>query len=142
MFKTTAVTAEPLTVKQIGVTVWILRLCETAFEHRAVTAVGEAFREAVEREASDIVVDLNRAAKVSAAGVATLTAMAEEMLARNGALWIAAPWSEGAGYTLRPIQEPGTRGLVGLSPVLDLAIADYGDEETVFANLHTALTCT
>ena len=114
--------SEPLSVKRVGATVWIFRLLES-LEHRAVPALREAFREAIERDANDVVVDLAIVGSVSDEGAAALAEMADLMRDRSGALWIAAPRPEGDGYTLRPVQEPAPDGLAGVSPALDGALA-------------------
>lgn len=109
-------------MKRIGASVWILRLVES-LELRAVPALREAFHEAINRDASEVVVDLAMADSVSAEGAAELAAMADLMHGRNGALWIAAPRQEGDGYTLRPIQERAPDGLAGVHPALDDALS-------------------
>lgn len=109
-------------MKRIGASVWILRLRES-LELRAVPALREAFHEAINRDASDVVVDLAMADSISADGAAALADMADLMRGRNGALWVAAPRLEGDGYTLRPVQERAPDGLVGVHPALDDALS-------------------
>lgn len=113
--------AAPLTIRRIGASVWILRVLES-LELRAVPALREAFRVAVASDAHDVVVDLATAETISSEGAAALVEMADFMHGRSGALWIAAPRVNGNGYTLRPIQETGPDGLVGVSPALDGAL--------------------
>ena len=116
-----AISAEPLAVKRVGNTVWILRLLES-LEGAAVSTLCGAVSEAVEGDATDVVVDLGTVATVSLEGAAALVGMADLMRSRNGALWIAAARPDDAGYTLRPIHRPTTAGLMGISPALDRAL--------------------
>ena len=122
MTKVRTLSSESVSVKRIGASVWILRLLES-LELRAVPALREAFHEAIEREANDVVVDLASVGSVSVEGVAALADMADVMRGRHGALWIAAPRLEGNGYTLRPIQARVPDGLAGISPALDDALS-------------------
>lgn len=114
--------SEPVSVRRVGASVWILRLLES-LEFRAVPALREAFREAIKSDANDVVVDLGTAGSISADGAAALAEMVDLMRGRNGALWIAAPRSEGDGYTLRPVLEPAPDGLAGVSSALDGALS-------------------
>lgn len=122
MTRVRTLSLEPVSVKRIGASVWILRLLES-LELRAVPALREAFREAIDRDANDVVVDLASVGSVSVEGVAALAEMADLMRGRHGALWIAAPRLEGDGYTLRPVQERAPDGLAGISPALDDALS-------------------
>jgi len=122
MTRVRTLSSEPVSVKRIGASVWILRLFES-LELRAVPALREAFQEAINRDASEVVVDLAMADSVSAEGAAALADMADLMHGRNGALWIAAPRQDGDGYTLRPIQERAPDGLAGVHPALDDALS-------------------
>lgn len=122
MTRVRTLSLEPVSVKRIGASVWILRLLES-LELRAVPALREAFREAIDRDANDVVVDLASVGSVSVEGVAALAEMANLMRGRHGALWIAAPRLEGDGYTLRPVQERAPDGLAGISPALDDALS-------------------
>ena len=54
----------------------------------------------------------------------TLVAMADLMLGRGGVLWIAARWADGAGHTLRAIEEHGPDALLGVTPALDAALEE------------------
>lgn len=119
---TQAPPAGPLTVQRVGTDVWILRLLES-LEQDAVSALRDAFGEAIERDATDVVVDLGAVAIVSVEGAAAIAAMADLMHGRKGALWVAAARSDGDGYTLRPVHEPTREGLVGVSRALDDALA-------------------
>lgn len=122
MTRVRTLSLEPVSVKRIGASVWILRLLES-LELRAVPALREAFHEAINRDASDVVVDLASVGSVSVEGVAALADMADLMRGRHGALWIAAPRLEGDGYTLRPVQERAPDGLAGINPALDDALS-------------------
>jgi anti-anti-sigma regulatory factor len=110
-----------LAISRIGPSAWILRVVES-LETRAVPALRETFRTALENDAHDVVVDLPTAAAVSPEAAAALAEMAETMSARGGALWIAAPRPGGDGYTLRPVQRAAPDGLVGVSRALDVAL--------------------
>lgn len=116
------ISSEPVTVERIGGGVWILRVLES-LELRAVPALREAFGEAIECDASDVVVDLAMADSVSTDGAAALADMADLMHGRDGALWIAARRLEGDGYTLRPVEGRLPDGLVGVHPALDHALS-------------------
>jgi len=122
MTKVHTFSSEPLSVKRVGASVWILRL-RGSLELRAVSALREAFHEAIDRDANDVVVDLASVGSVSVEGAAALAEMADLMRGRNGALWIAAPRLEGDGYTLRPVQASALDGLAGISPALDDALS-------------------
>lgn len=113
----------PVAIRRIGANVWILRLLES-LELRAVPALREAFRVAVDGDAHDVVVDLATVDTVSTKGAAALAEMVDVMRARNGGLWIAAPRTDGDGYTLRPVQQAAPDGLVGVSPALDVALSE------------------
>jgi anti-anti-sigma regulatory factor len=121
MTKVRRLSAEPVSVKRVGASVWVLRLLEP-LELRAVTALREAFREAMDRDANDVVVDLADAPSVSAEGAAALAEMADFMRGRSGALWVAAPTPRD-GYTLRLVREPLPDGLAGINPALDDALS-------------------
>ena len=89
---------------------------------RAVPALREAFRAAVDGDAHDVVVELATTDTVSPEGAAALAEMVDVMRIRSGALWIAAPRVAGDGYTLRPVSQAAPDGLVGISPALDVAL--------------------
>lgn len=112
---------DSLVVKRIGETTWILRPKE-ALESRTVDVLRDRFLEAVDSGGQHVVVDLSDVDTIASEGAATLVAMADLMLGRSGALWIAARWPEGAGHTLRPIEEHGPQALVGVTPALDAAL--------------------
>ena len=111
----------PLAIRRVGASVWIFRLRES-LKSRAVPALREAFRAAVDADAHDVVVDLATAEAISSEGAATLAEMVDVMHVRGGAFWIAAPRVAGDGYTLRPVSQAGPDGLVGISPALDVAL--------------------
>lgn len=117
-----AYAADALSVKRVGTRTTILRLRES-LEGAAVSILYDAFDDALEHGATDVVVDLGTPSAVSVEGAATLTAMAASMRGGNRTLWIAAGWSDGSGYTLRPIRESGPTALTGVSPALDHALA-------------------
>jgi len=117
-----ALPTAPLAIRRVGASVWILRLRES-LESRAVPALREAFRVALAADAHDVVVDFATAETISPEGAAALAEMVDVMHVRSGALWIAAPRLAGDGYTLRPVSQAGPDGLVGVSPVLDVALA-------------------
>ena len=132
MTKVRTFSSEPMSVKRVGASVWILRLRES-LEQRAVPALREAFREAITRDANDVVVDLATAGSVSVEGAAALAEMADLMRGRSGALWIAAPSLEGNGYTLRPVQEPAPDGLAGVNLALDDALSALSEVRTGYS---------
>lgn len=113
-----AVAPGPVVVRRVGDAMWILRVLES-LEDGTVSALHNAFRDAIERDATDVVVDLGTVSTVSAEGATTLATMVDFTQSRNGALWIAAAWPDGTGYTLRPIHEPAPAGLIGVSAALD-----------------------
>lgn len=122
-----------LAVTRLNAGVWILRLLEP-LEGSALIALRETLRDAFASDVHDVVVDLGSVVGVSVDGAATLAVAAEIMRERGGALWVAAAWEEGAGYTLRPVNEPARGGLAGISPALDRAL-DRALECTARANL-------
>jgi len=117
-----ALPTAPLAIRRVGASVWILRLLES-LESRAVPALREAFRVALAADAHDVVVGVATAETISPEGAAALAEMVDVMHVRSGALWIAAPRPAGDGYTLRPVSQADPGGLVGVSPVLDVALA-------------------
>jgi anti-anti-sigma regulatory factor len=117
-----SVPGAPLAIRRVGASVWILRLRES-LELRAVPALREAFRVAVDADAHDVVVDFATAESISPEGAATLAEMVDVMHVRGGALWLAAPRAAGDGYTLRPVTQTTPDGLVGVTPALDGAFA-------------------
>jgi anti-anti-sigma regulatory factor len=116
----------PVVVTRIAESIWTLRPI-AALESRTVDVLRDTFLEAVDSGAQTVLVDLRETDTVSTEGVATLVAMADLMLGRNGSLWIAGP-SEAAGPTLRLIGERGPRALVGMSPALDAALGQAPDK--------------
>jgi anti-anti-sigma regulatory factor len=115
------VATPPLAIRRVGASVWILCL-RGSLKARAVQVLREAFRAAVDADAHDVVVDLATAETISNEGAATLAEMVDVMHVRGGAFWIAAPRVAGDGYTLRPVSQAGSGGLLGVSPVLDVAL--------------------
>jgi anti-anti-sigma regulatory factor len=115
--------AGAVTVTRVGRASWILRV-RGSLEHETVSALREAFGDAVRCEATDVVVDLGSITTVSPDGAATLAAMADDMRRWNRVLWIAATWPDGKGHTLRPIQEPPPAGLIGIASALDDALEE------------------
>ena len=111
----------PLTIRRVGASVWILRLRES-LELRAVAALREAFRVAVDADAHDVVVDFAATEAISPEGAAALAEMVDVMHVRSGAFWIAAPRVAGDGYTLRSVSQSAPEGLVGVSTALDVAL--------------------
>lgn len=116
-----ATTEESVIVTCVGESVWILRPI-AALESRTVGVVRDTFLEAVDSGAQEVVVDLSEVDMIVAEGAATLVAMADLMLGRNGSLWIADRRSEGSGHALRRIDGHGPRALVGVSMALDAAL--------------------
>jgi hypothetical protein len=110
-----------LSIRRVGASVWIFRLLES-LERRTVTVLRDAFRDAIDRDASDVVVDFALAEEVSTEGAAALVEMAGVMRGRCGALWIAAPTGDGHGYTLRAVHQTGPDGMLGVTPALDGAL--------------------
>jgi hypothetical protein len=80
-------------------------------------------RKHTQLNATDLVVDLGAVETITTDGAQELVAIGAFVRTRNDGFWIAAPRSRGDGYTLRPIQEDGPDGLVGLSVTLDDALA-------------------
>ncbi|MDH4102108.1 MAG: STAS domain-containing protein [Thermoleophilia bacterium] len=132
MTKVRTFSSEPISVRRVGASVWILRLRES-LEFRAAAALREAFGEAIRRDANDVVVDLATADSVSAEGAAVLGEMADLMRSRNGALWIAAPGPGGDSYTLRPVRESAPGGLTGVSAALDGALSELSKIRTGYS---------
>lgn len=116
-----ATTCDSVAVRRVGETVWILRPIGELESH-TVDALRDAFLEAVDTGAQNVVVDLSEVDTIATEGAATLVAMTDLMRGRNGSLWIAARWAEDAGHTLRVIAEQGPRALVGMSAALDAAL--------------------
>jgi hypothetical protein len=114
--------SRPATVatKRVGTAVWILRLNGGVDTH--ADDLSSAFDEAIARGARDVVVDVGRRAIVDAELATTLSALNDTMLERDSTLWLAAPWPNGRGHTLKPVREPGLDGLRGVSDELDDAI--------------------
>lgn len=112
---------DSIAVRRIGEWVWILRPIEELASD-TVDALRDAFLEAVDSGAQNVVVDLSEVDRIATEGAATLVAMADLMRGRNGCLWIAARRAEGAGHTLRAIDEHGSRALLGVSAALDAAL--------------------
>jgi anti-anti-sigma regulatory factor len=116
-----AAAEECLAVKQIGETVWILRPAG-ALESRTVDALRDRFLEAVDAGALHVVIDLSDVEAIGGDGAGTLVVMADLMLGRHGALWLAARWPDRRGHKLRPIAESGPQALLGVTPELDAAL--------------------
>ena len=114
---------DSVVVKRVGETSWILRPKE-ALEGSTVDVLRDTFLEAADSGAHDVVVDLSDAGTIAGEGAMTLVAMADLMLGRGGVLWIAARWADGAGHTLRAIEEHGPDALVGVTPALDAALEE------------------
>ena len=110
----------PVAATRIADSIWTLRPTE-ALASGTVDVLRDTFLEAVDSGGQIVLVDLSETDMISTEGVATLVAMADLMLGRNGSLWIAGR-SEAAGHTLRPIGERGPGALVGVSPALDAAL--------------------
>ena len=117
-----------LVVRQVGTSVWILRP-RHALEGRLVGVLRDAFLEAVDSGAQQVVVDLSEVEMIAPQGAATLVAMADHVLARKGAFWLAATWLGGTGPALRAIEEHGPDALRGLSPALDSALEELAHEK-------------
>jgi hypothetical protein len=121
--------------------VWILRLVES-LEQDTVSALLDAFGDAIERDATDVVVDLGTVADVSVEGATMLVALADHMRSRNGALWIAAARPEVAGHTLRAIHEPEPSRLIGISSALDRALEGALERDPEVSSLGTCMAAT
>jgi len=133
-------TDEAVAIRRVGESVWILRPTE-ALGHHAVEVLRDAFLEAVDSGAQNIVVDLSDVDTMAAGGAETILAMADLMRGRNGSLWLAARWSEGEGHSLRAIDERGPRALVGVSAVLDAALEHLSsDVRTTVAQARAPLS--
>ena len=72
--------------------------------------------------AERLLVDLSEVGSVDVGGAATLLAMADLMQGRGGYFWLAARWSDGAGHTLRAIDDGGPDALLGVTAALDAAL--------------------
>lgn len=118
-------TDRPSTTR-VGTSVWILRP-ETALERETLGDLRRAFRETLAQGARDVVVDLSYGFTFGTGAAATLGAMADEMIARDGVLWISVTWPDGNGFTLRPIRNSDTDGLTDVGAVLSRAAAKRSD---------------
>lgn len=127
MARTDPAAAESPTVTRVSDAVAILRPSE-ALRGRAVTSLRDAFLDEVDGGAHTVVVDLSEVADIGASGAATLLSMADLLLGRNGALWIAVAGPDVGGYTLREVQTRGAHALAGISPALDAALAALAGE--------------
>jgi hypothetical protein len=107
--------------KRITATVWILRP-RGALGEDVVPELLAAFFHALDQGARDVVVDLSAAQAIDRAGATTIGDLAEKMLERGSALWLAASWPSGDGHTLRPIRRAGTDALRGVRDDLDQAL--------------------
>jgi anti-anti-sigma regulatory factor len=119
--RTNSAAATSLAVKRVGETVAILRLRD-ALRDRAVTALRDSFLEEVDGGALEVVIDLSEVDDIGADGAAALVSMADVLLSRNGALWIAAAKTDVGGHALREIETRGAAALGGIYPVLDAAL--------------------
>lgn len=113
--------AGSLGVTRISESAWVLRPTGPLEDH-AVAALRDAFLEAVDSGAESLLVDLSHVATVDVGGAAMLLAMADLTRGRSGRFWLAARWSNGAGHTLRAIDEDGPEALLGVSAALDAAL--------------------
>lgn len=112
---------------RVGTSVWILRP-ETALEREALGDLRRAFRDTLAQGARDVVVDLSHGFTIGTGAAATLGAMADEMIARDGVLWISVPRPDGNGFTLRPIRDSGTDELTDVGAVLSRAAAERSND--------------
>lgn len=110
-----------LGVTRVSESAWVLRPMGPLEDH-AVGALRDAFLEAVDSGAENLLVDLSHVASVDVGGAATLLAMADLTRGRSGRFWLAAHRSDGAGHTLRAIDEDGPEALLGVSAALDAAL--------------------
>jgi anti-anti-sigma regulatory factor len=108
-------------VTRVGDTVAILRP-HHALRDRAVTILRDAFLDEVDDGALAVVVDLSEIDDISAAGAAALVSMADLLLSRNGALWVAVARPDDGRQILREIETRGAEALGGISPALDSAL--------------------
>lgn len=118
-----AAAEDSVVVKRVGETSWILRPRE-ALQGRTVDVLRDAFLEAADSGAQNVVLDLSDSDTVAFDGAATLVAMAELMLGRGGLLWLATRWHGRPGHTLRPIEELSYEALAGMTTALDAALAE------------------
>lgn len=86
----------------------------------------------LERGVPKIVVDLTDIDEISAEGLDTLGAAADELRAKGGALWLANGGSDGSGPVSVPVV--GLSGLEGWSDALDAALASGSGEITHIPN--------
>lgn len=97
---------ERISTTRVGTSVWILRP-EEGLGDDALADLRRAFRKILAQGARDVVIDMSVDVSLTASTAAALDAMADAMSARDGVLWISLPWSEGEGFTLRPIRSSG-----------------------------------
>jgi hypothetical protein len=107
-----------ISTTRVGASVWILRP-EEELDEEALGDLHRAFREILARGARDVVIDMSVDVALSSSAAAALGAMADTMIARDGVLWISIPWSEGEGFTLKPIRSSGIEGLGDVRAALD-----------------------
>lgn len=105
-----------ISTTRVGTSVWILRPEESLGEE-ALDDLRRAFREILAQGARDVVIDMSVDVALTASATAALGAMADTMIARDGVLWISSPWSEGEGFTLRPIRSTGIEELGTSAPL-------------------------
>ncbi len=111
-----------LAVTRVTDVLWILRPQGT-IAGRTVARLRDAFLEAVDCGAREVVVDLSAVESVAEDGATTIAAMSDDLLGRGGAFWIAARGPEDARLRLRPVAARGPEGLRGMASVLDAAMA-------------------
>ena len=116
-----------VTVKQVATSVCILRP-RSGLSRKTSSDLSAAVDEAIRHGADDIVVELGAMSIIDADVVELLQAMAETLLARDSLLWLAAPWPDGRGHTLRPVRDVGPDALRGVSDALDLALANQRED--------------
>jgi hypothetical protein len=98
----------------------MLRLRES-FDRVVVRDLLAAFDE-IAGDAGDVVVEFCRGPFLADGVPAALQAMRETLRARSGTLWLAAPWPDGRGHTLRPLRDAKADSLRGIHASLDVAV--------------------
>ena len=115
-----------ITVAAVGEMYWI-RVRSSEFEHEASREVRHVCLRGLERGVTDIVIELSGVVHVSAEAVDMLEALADELRAKHGTLWLVGRHDESVGrIDLRHVPAAGLTELKGLSIALDEALHECG----------------
>lgn len=115
-----------IAVKRAAASVWILRP-QGALDRDLVADLCSRIDDTLEQGARDVVVELGSAGSISVEAVEVLEGLTAALLARDSVLWLAAPWPDGRGHTLRPVRETGIEAMRGVSDELDRALETCDD---------------